>query len=219
MLVSLAWKAASFICAKHSSKAGSDSHCWWHIRTSMAALLTLALSLCNSLSLCLSVGHLAALLAWFADPTYNSKTSLSSSSRRDIHFNGWHKGKWCHFHKQTNKLSKLTTLTNSVRLPTYTSAKTMNSYGCAGILLMLYITVIKLELWWTAPSRTPEPHTECTTTERSLWHTIATSRKVSSSVDCTCESAQCTCRHNLKRCRVMEVDKTLFVGSCKIAQA
>ena len=37
-------------------------------------------------------------------------------------------------------------LTNSVRLPTYTSAKTMNSYGCAGILLMLYITVIKLEL-------------------------------------------------------------------------
>jgi len=61
MLVSLAWKTASFVCAKRSSKAGSDSHCWWPARTSMAALLALALSLCNSLFLCLSVGHLALL--------------------------------------------------------------------------------------------------------------------------------------------------------------
>jgi len=84
MLVSLAWKTASFVCAKHSSKAGSDSHCWWPARTSVAALLALALSLCQLVTWS-SLVYSAALPAQSADPTYNSKTSLSSSSRHDVH--------------------------------------------------------------------------------------------------------------------------------------
>jgi len=50
------------------------------------------------------------------------------------------------FPQATNKHSKLTMLTNSVRLPTYTSAKTMKPFTAVQILLMLYITVIKLAL-------------------------------------------------------------------------